>query len=66
MTAEECNERAVECGANASLAVSEPIAHEFIRLAAQWRAMATRTIFLGSIGDPEGSFGTLCSLQQLS
>jgi len=49
MTAEECHERATECAANASLAVSEPIAAEFMKLAAKWRAMATRAILLESI-----------------
>ena len=51
MTDEECNERASECATNASLAFSEPIAHEFIKLAAQWRAMATRRLFLGPVGN---------------
>jgi|GEM_PF-3091157 len=51
MTAEECYERASECAAKASLARGEPIAHEFIKLAAQWRTMATRMLFLGSITD---------------
>jgi hypothetical protein len=52
MTAEECHERASECAANASLAVSEPIAAEFLKLAAQWRAMAGRLIYLGPIAEP--------------
>jgi len=47
MTADECHRRAAACAANAEQAVSEPIALEFLRLAAQWRAMAARTIFLG-------------------
>ncbi|MGZ6037957.1 MAG: hypothetical protein ACXWKR_04765 [Phenylobacterium sp.] len=51
MTAEECNERASACAVNAKLAVSEPVALEFLRMAAQWRAMAERSIFLGSIED---------------
>ena len=49
MTADECHERACRCAANAELAVSEPLQLEFMRLAAQWRAMAVRTIFLGSV-----------------
>jgi len=49
MTAEQCHERASECAANASLAVSETVAAEFMKLAAQWRAMAARAIFLGPI-----------------
>ncbi len=48
MTADECHRRAGVCAANAELAASEPVALEFLRLAAQWRAMAGRTIFLGS------------------
>ena len=51
MTAEECHERARHCAVNAGLAVSEPLALEFLRMAAQWRAVASRSIFLGSIGD---------------
>jgi len=66
MTDEECNERASECATNASLAVSEPIAHEFIKLAAQWRAMASRRIFLGSIDDSMGTLATLNSLPEPS
>jgi hypothetical protein len=49
MTAEECEQRACACAANAELAVSEPVALEFLRMAAQWRAMAVRTIFLGAV-----------------
>ncbi|HEX3367372.1 hypothetical protein [Phenylobacterium sp.] len=49
MTADECHERASACAANARLAQSEPVALEFLKLAAQWRAMASRTIFLGSV-----------------
>jgi hypothetical protein len=49
MTIDECHERAGQCAANAELAVSEPVKLEFMRLAAQWRAMAVRTIFLGSV-----------------
>ena len=51
MTAEECQDRARQCAINAGLAVSEPLALEFLRMAAQWRAVAARSIFLGSIGD---------------
>ena len=52
MTAEECHDRASICAANAALARSEPVASEFLRLAAQWRAMAGRVILLGSLGEP--------------
>jgi hypothetical protein len=52
MTAEECNDRAAACAANASLAVSEPVCLEFLKLAAQWRAMAGRLIYLGPLDEP--------------
>jgi hypothetical protein len=55
LTAEECHERAGVCAANARLAVSEPVALEFLRMAAQWRAMAERSIFLGSIEATNGA-----------
>lgn len=51
MTAEECNERASQCAANAYVAVNEPVCREFLRLAAQWRAMAARLIYLGPIDE---------------
>jgi len=52
MTSEECNERAAECAANASFAASEPVSLEFLKLAAQWRAMAVRCIVLRPADDP--------------
>jgi hypothetical protein len=55
MTAEQCHERASQCAANADLAASEPVALEFFRMAAQWRAMAGRPIFLGSIEATAGA-----------
>ena len=55
MTAEECNDRAAECATNASLAVSELVSQEFMKLAGQWRAMAGRMIFLGHVDDPIAS-----------
>ena len=55
MTSEECHERANQCAANADASVDQAIAMEFLKLAAQWRAMAVRTIFLGSI---EAATGT--------
>jgi hypothetical protein len=54
MTAEECHERAGACAANAGLAVSEAVALEFLKMAAQWRAMAERSIFLGSVAATDG------------
>ena len=49
MTVDECHRRAAGCAANASIATNEAVASEFLTLAAQWRAMAVGTIFLGSI-----------------
>jgi hypothetical protein len=54
LTAEECHDRASACAANARLAVSEPVALEFLKMAAQWRAMAERSIFLGSVVVADG------------
>ena len=51
MTADDCNRRAQECGANAAIARDEPIAVEFLKLAAQWRAMAARENGLGDVRD---------------
>ena len=51
MNAQECNARASECAANAALATVESVALEFLKLAAQWRAMAVRDIFLGNLGE---------------
>jgi hypothetical protein len=63
MTPDQCHERAAQCAANASLAVSEPVCREFLRLAAQWRAMAARLIHLGPI---DGAPDTLPALNALS
>jgi hypothetical protein len=52
MNAQECNRRASECADNAALAHVEWIALEFLKLAAQWRAMAVRENFLGQLGEP--------------
>ena len=51
MNAAECDLRAAACAANAARAEAQPIALEFLRLAAQWRAMAVRESFLGQFGD---------------
>ncbi len=48
MSADECNARAAECAANAALATANPVSLEFLKLAAQWRAMAVRDIYLGA------------------
>ena len=52
MTAAECNRRASACAANAALANTEVLSLEFLKLAAQWRAMAVREIFLGVVEVP--------------
>jgi hypothetical protein len=60
MNAEECHRRAAACALNASRAQNERLAHEFLTVAAQWRAMAVRDIFLGYISersDPLGAAG---------
>jgi hypothetical protein len=51
MNADECNRRASECAANAAISPVESVTVEFLRLAAQWRAMALRENFLGQLGD---------------
>jgi len=57
MNREECDLRANECAANAALAVDEPLATEFLRLAAQWRAMAVRESFIGQLHAPAAKVG---------
>ncbi len=52
MNAKECNQRASDCAANAAIALDESVSLEFLRMAAQWRAMAVRQIFIGYIPDP--------------
>ena len=49
MTAEECNAHASACAAKAAMAQDDSVAMEFLTLAAHWRAMGAREIFLGSI-----------------
>ena len=53
MNAKECNQRASDCASNAAIALDEPVALEFLRMAAQWRAMALRQVFIGHIPDRE-------------
>jgi len=55
MDAEQCRERAAECAANALISTDEAVSIEFLRMAAQWRAMAVRDIFLGSMGELDGA-----------
>jgi hypothetical protein len=57
MNAEDCHKRARECAANAAIAPVESVALEFLRLAAQWRAMAVRENALGLLGDEESPTG---------
>jgi hypothetical protein len=52
MNAEDCNVRAAACAANAALTPDEAMSAEFLKLAAQWRAMAVRYIYLGSVDGP--------------
>ncbi len=52
MNAQECNQRASECAANAAVAADPSVSLEFIKMAAQWRAMAVRQIFLGHVTSP--------------
>jgi hypothetical protein len=52
MNAAKCQQRACECAANAAIAPAAAMAGEFLRLAAQWRALAVRDNFLGRLGDP--------------
>jgi hypothetical protein len=52
MTSEECHQRAGECAASADLSQDGWVAAEFMKLAAHWRAMAVREIFLGRVADP--------------
>ena len=52
MTSDECHQRAAECAANADMARDGSVASEFMKLAAHWRAMAVREIFLGHVADP--------------
>jgi len=57
MDAHECNVRASECAANAAISPTETLSREFMKLAAQWRAMAVRKILLEPIealGEPLG------------
>ena len=62
MNAEECNLRAAACAANAALAPDESLSSEFMRLAAQWRAMAVRYIYLGSVDEPLDALQALNAL----
>ena len=55
MDAEQCRERAAECAANALISTDEAVSLEFLRMAAQWRAMAVRDIFLGSMDEVDGA-----------
>ena len=51
MNAEECNKRAAICAENAAAASDEVVSTEFLKTAAQWRAMAVREIFLGFVDE---------------
>jgi hypothetical protein len=64
MNAKECNLRASGCAANAAIAIDESVSLEFLRMAAHWRAMAVRQIFIGPFPDPavEQSFSNAIAL----
>jgi hypothetical protein len=47
MNADECNRHASDCAERAALAEVEWVAQDFLKLAAQWRALAIREGFLG-------------------
>ena len=51
MNAAECNRRARACAAYAAIAPVESVAVEFLKLAAQWRAMGVSEAFLGELGE---------------
>jgi hypothetical protein len=48
MTSDECERRAAICAANAAISTNTLVSLEYLRMAAQWRAMGSREIFLGS------------------
>ena len=52
MNADECNQRAAVCAANAELAADAEVSLEYLRLAARWRSIAVRGIFVGDVGLP--------------
>jgi hypothetical protein len=52
MNAKECQQHAAQCAVNAAAAADEKIALEFLKMAAQWRAVAVRQIFLGRMDTP--------------
>jgi len=49
MNADECNKRAAICAEKAAAASDELVSGEFLKTAAQWRAMAVRDVFLGFV-----------------
>jgi len=51
MDAEQCRMRAAECAANAEISPDESVSLEFLKMAAQWRAMAVRDIFLSPVAE---------------
>ncbi|MGZ6049191.1 MAG: hypothetical protein ACXWKN_12400 [Phenylobacterium sp.] len=58
MTAEQCQQRAADCSASAAASLDGSVAAEFLMLAAQWRAMAVRQIFLGHADPVEPASST--------
>lgn len=49
MNAEECNKRAAHCAANADMSSNDSLCNEYLALAAQWRSLAVREIYLGMV-----------------
>jgi hypothetical protein len=62
MTSQECHQRATDCAANAALSNDCQVASEFLLLAAHWRAMAVRDIFMGHVDDPAGAGPSIAQL----
>jgi len=58
MDADQCYLRASACVANARLAADHTVSTEFLKLAAQWRAMAVRTIMLNRADGPSTASST--------
>ncbi len=64
MNSEQCNQRASDCATNAADCADESDSLEFLRMAAQWRAMAVREIYLGQVAVPaeQRTFDTTLTL----
>lgn len=59
MNAKDCDARASQCAAKATIAPTEAIAAEFLKLAAQWRSMSAGAVLLKPLDllvEPEAVF----------